>query len=110
MSLVTPLGIGRETCKAKVDNLDHSGFFFDKYVVELDVSMRYALGVEILESLGYLLEESSAGWLLHYPVRTMSLHIVVHTYAVYKVCYYAYLFLSFYQVMHFNDVWMVNFS
>ena len=110
MPLISALGIGCEACKAKVDYLNHSGFLLDKDVVELDVSMRYTLSVEILEALGYLLEESSASWLLHYAVRAVRFHIVVHTYAVDKVYHYANLLLSFYQIMHFYYVWMINFA
>ena len=96
MPLVTPLAIGSETCKAKVDYLNHPCFFFDQDVVELDVSMRYTLSVKILKALRYLLEEPSARWLFNDSVRTMHLDVMVHTYAVYEVCHDADLFLSFY--------------
>ena len=108
--LVSALGIGGEACKAKVNNLDHSRFFFNQDIVKLDVSMCYPLLVEILEALSYLLEKPSACGLLDNSVGALRLDVMVHTYAIYKVCHYANLLLSFYQIVHFDAVWMVYFS
>ena len=108
--LVSALGIVGEACKAKVNNLDHSCFFFNQDVVKLNVSMCYPLFVKILKSFSYLLKKPSTCRLLNYSVGALSLHIMVHTYAIYKISHYANLLLSFYQVVHFDTVWMVYFS
>ena len=71
--------------------------------------MCYPLVMEIFEALSYLLEKPPASRLLDNPVGAMSLHIMVHTYAIHKVGNYADLLSSFYQVVHFDTVWMVNF-
>ena len=108
--LISALGIVSEACKAKVNNLDHSRFFFNKDIVKLYVSMCYPLLVEILEALCYLLEKPSACRLLDDSVGALRLDETVHTYAIYKVSHYANLFLSFYQIVHFDAIWMVYFS
>ena len=110
MLLVSALGIIGEACKAKVNNLDHSRFFFNQDVVKLDVTMCYPLLMEILEPLSYLLEKPSACRLLDDSVGALRLDVMVHTYAIYKVSHYTNLLLSFNQIVHFDAVWMVYFS
>jgi hypothetical protein len=96
VSLIAALGINSEARKAKVDYFYHLRFFFDQNVVEFDVSMRYPVGMEVVDALHNLFEKSATHLLLNYAVCTMSLHVVVHTYTVHEVGHYAYLLWRFY--------------
>lgn len=71
--------------------------------------MSYFIWMKIFESFSYLLKKSSANTLFNYSICTLLLHILMQWYSLNIIRNNAYLFLSFYQIVHFNNIRMINF-
>ena len=102
------LAVLTEGGKAKVNDLDHVRLVLDEHVVELEVAVRNTTRMKILERLGHLLEEASAHALLDDTVRALRLHVLVQRDAGNVVHHDADLLLRLYQVVHPDDVRVVD--
>jgi hypothetical protein len=71
--------------------------------------MRDALLVEVIKCLGYLFEKAAAHGLFYLSVRALLLDVLVETDSTNEIRDDTYGLRCFYQVIHFNDVWMVYF-
>ena len=67
------------------------------------------LRMQVIKALNDLFKVPSTNWLLDLSVGALLFDILVQTYALNEISYNADLFLSFYKVMHFNYIWMINF-
>ena len=94
--------------KSEINDLYHMSLFFDKYIVQLDISMRNSSGMKIIKSLGNLLEESPASALLNLSIWAVVFDVLVQTDAANIISHDANLFVSFYQIVHSNYVWVIN--
>jgi hypothetical protein len=105
--LVFTLGICCEASKAKVNNLNHLGLLFNKYIIELDVSMRNSNRMQILKTLRYLLEKPTAHLLFYNSIGTLCFHVLMHTNTVDEIGHYANLLGCLNQVIHPDAVGVV---
>lgn len=65
--------------------------------------------VKIFKRFPYLLKKSSANTFFYYSICTLLLHILMQWNSLNIISYNAYLFLCFYQIVHFNYIWMIYF-
>ena len=103
------LAILTKSCEAKIYYLDHICVVFYQDVVELDVPMRNTFVMQVIKSFSDLLEEAAADALLHLPICTFLLHILVQRYALNIIRDKANLFSSFNYIVHSDYVRVVNF-
>ena len=64
--------------------------------------------VKVVKRLTNLFEELSADRFFDLPVRALLLDILVQRYALNHICDDADLFARFNEVIHLDDVWMIN--
>jgi hypothetical protein len=65
--------------------------------------------MQVIKSLGNLLEESAADALLDLPIRALLFDILVQRYAFNVISNQAYLLASFNYIVHSDYVWVINF-
>jgi len=102
------LAILAKSSKAKVYNFDHVGSFLDENIIKLDISMGNSFTVEVVECLCNLLEEPPASSFLNLSVGTLLLDILMEADSPDVICHDADFLLSFYKVVHFDDVGVVD--
>lgn len=68
-----------------------------------------SLGMKVVESLDNLFEEASACALFDHPVGALLLHILVKRNPLDVVCHDTNLLACFDEIVHFDDVWVVDF-
>ena len=71
--------------------------------------MSNSFSVKIVKTLRNLLEEPSAYRLFYYSVGALLLYILMKTYASNEISNDTYLLISFDQIIHLDNVWMVDF-
>lgn len=102
------LGIGAEGSESEVNDFDHVGLIFDENIIQFNVSVGDPFVVKVVECLNDLLEESATGSLLDLTVGALLLDILVQRDASNVVCDDADLFAGLDEVIHFDDVRVVN--
>ena len=85
-----------ESYEAKINDLNHLGFFFDQDIVKFDISMSYALLMKIVKCFDYLFKESSADWLLNLSIMAVGFDILMNTNAINIISYNTNLLRRFY--------------
>lgn len=72
--------------------------------------MSNPIRMQIFKSLYNLLEKSSTYGFFHHSICTLSLNILVNTYATNIISYDTYLLCRFNEVVHLNNIGMVDLS
>lgn len=72
--------------------------------------MSNSIRMQIFKSLYNLLEKSSTYGFFHHSICTLSLNILVNTYATNIISYDTYLLCRFNEVVHLNNIGMVDLS
>lgn len=102
------LGVGAESSKTEVNDLDHISLFFDQNVVKFDVSVRNTFVMKVIKSFYDLFEEPAADRFFHLSVCALLLDVLVQRDAWDVVCYDADGLACFYQIVHLDDVRVID--
>jgi len=102
------LRIRAECRKTKVNDLDHVGFILYQNIVKLHITMCNSSGVQKIKSFSDLPEEFPAYRLFNLSVCTLLFHVLMQGNALNVIRHDANLLGRFYQIMHLNDMRMVN--
>lgn len=98
-----------ESGEAEVDDLDHICVVFYEHIVKLDIPVCNAPGMQIVEGFRDLLEEAATDALFYLSVRALLLDVLVQRYAFDVVGYQTDLLAGFNDVVHSNNVRMIDF-
>lgn len=102
------LSIAAEGRKPKVNDFDHICFFFYQNVVKFDISVSDTFVMKVVKRFNDLFVKPSTDGFLDLPVGTLLFDVLVERYALDVVSNNADGFTSFNQVVHFDDVWVVD--
>lgn len=97
-----------KSSKSEIDNFDHKSFILDQDIIQLNVSVSNTFLMEVIKGLRNLFEESSAHWLFHLAVGALLLDVLVQTNAANIIGYDANCLWSFNQIMHLDNVRVIN--
>eukprot|EP00356_Strombidium_inclinatum_P004515 CAMPEP_0170487398 /NCGR_PEP_ID=MMETSP0208-20121228/6218_2 /TAXON_ID=197538 /ORGANISM="Strombidium inclinatum, Strain S3" /LENGTH=253 /DNA_ID=CAMNT_0010761661 /DNA_START=337 /DNA_END=1098 /DNA_ORIENTATION=- len=102
------LTIAAEGGESEINNFYHVRCVLDQDIIELDIPVSDALVMQVVEGLSDLLEEATAGGFFYLAVGALLLDELVEADTTNIISYYANLLAGFDQVVHLDDVGMVN--